>query len=262
MAYRNFYSDGDTFERNGRTFRVKIEHDDDGAAPWERADGHGPVSDWTRRDKRPGEWVLSSDRNSKRYYDAQDAARLARVDGWGLDDEARAELAAKLGREPKPGEVRAEAVRRDFEFLRRWCADQWHYVGVTVSHVQSGNDESLWGIESDADEYIMETAHELADQIAAGLPPVPDGWDCNEFKIAAHYLPALINGDYTGMTTQECAEFAAWIRGALHGLPSGHWATETDDNGDDFGTCAVSGLKAGRSLVRYVYMIQPEQVAA
>ncbi|QPZ53260.1 hypothetical protein AchV4_0053 [Achromobacter phage vB_AchrS_AchV4] len=178
MAKPTYYNDGDTFEHKGRTFRVFIEYDDDGTPPWERADGHGPVSDWTSRDKRPGEWVLSSDRGSKRFYDAQEAARLARVDGWGLDDNERARLAAKLGREPKPGEVRAEAVRRDFEFLRRWCADQWHYVGVAVVHVPNGTDPdevkrnysyAVWGIESDADEYIVETASECADECAHAL---------------------------------------------------------------------------------------------
>ncbi|MNQ25022.1 hypothetical protein D3C85_382340 [compost metagenome] len=184
MAHRNFYSDGDTFERNGRTFRVFIEHDDDHGAPWEDSDGHGPVSDWTSRDKRPGEWVVSSDgrgraRNgSRRFYDAAEANRIAKRDGWGLCDEARAKLAAKLGRVPTAGEVRAEAVRRDFDFLRGWCADEWHYVGVAVAHVPNGTEPdevkrdysyALWGIESDADEYIMETAAELADECARAL---------------------------------------------------------------------------------------------
>jgi hypothetical protein len=49
----------------------------------------------------------------------------------------------------------AEAVRRDFEYLRRWCADQWHYCGIIVTRVCvccGGKGEfshSLWGIEDD-----------------------------------------------------------------------------------------------------------------
>lgn len=38
--------DNDTFEHKGRTFRVEFPYDDDAGAPWDREDGHGPVSDF------------------------------------------------------------------------------------------------------------------------------------------------------------------------------------------------------------------------
>lgn len=190
------YSDGDLFPRNGRTYRVNIEPDEGHGAPWDECDGHGPVSEWTTRDKRPGEWLLRSDRGHKRYYDAQEAMRIALRDGWGLSDAAKAELVQRLarprvlrravetvtipGRDPaKPltkREIAAEAVRRDFEYLRRWCNDQWSYVGVIVTDVTGADDpddvetdytNALWGVESDCEEYIAEVAHELADAIVA-----------------------------------------------------------------------------------------------
>lgn len=179
MSNRSIIFDGDEFTHAGRTFIVHIESEDDATPPWERADCHGPVSEWTSRNKLPGEWVLNSDgrgraRNGRsRFYDAEAATRIAKRDRWGIGDDARAALAAKLGREPTAGEVTAEAVRRDYEFLRGWCADEWHYVGVCVRHVSQDDGEkytnALWGIESSEHEYIAEVAAELAEQCAAEL---------------------------------------------------------------------------------------------
>lgn len=167
----------DTFEHKGRTFIVKIEADDRQEAPWEWNDGHGPVSDWRSYGynqyptKGPHERVLCRDRRSCRVYDWAEAMRIAKRDGWGLSDEARAALHNKLGRPPTKGEISAQAVQQDFDYLRRWCENQWHYVGVVVAHVPNGTEPrnvdvdyqyALWGIESDAYEYISEVAHELA----------------------------------------------------------------------------------------------------
>lgn len=165
------YFDGDTFERGGRTFRVEHPYDDCADAPWDREDGHGPVTEWTSRAKAPGERILNSDRSSYRYYDFQEAMRIARRDGWGLCPEDIAKLEAKLKRKPTKGDICAEAVERDYEHLRRWCNDQWSYVGVVVRLVDEDceESESLWGIESDAYDYLAEVAHELADEINSRL---------------------------------------------------------------------------------------------
>lgn len=160
-------NDGDTFEHNGNTFKVSIRYDDDGGLPWENAEGHGTVSDWTKRAKRPGEWILASDRGFHRYYDFQDAMQTAKRDGWDAEP---------YGTGTK-GEKALRAVKADFEYLRRFCNDQWHYVGVLVQIVDDfgdpidGERESVWGIESDAYAYIEETARDLAEELAARLIP-------------------------------------------------------------------------------------------
>ena len=59
------------------TARVKIETDDNGETPWIYVDGHGPVTDWVRRDKRAGELLLNEDRGSKRFYDFAAAVKPA-----------------------------------------------------------------------------------------------------------------------------------------------------------------------------------------
>ncbi|MDR5879002.1 hypothetical protein [Caballeronia sp. LZ032] len=161
--------DGDTFTRTGpdgveRTFRVNFEHDTDADAPWERNDGHGVVSDWTTRDKRPGERVLTSDRGSYRYYDVQESTRIAKRDLWDAPPFGQGTRAQHAAR----------AVNADFEYLRRWCADLWSYVGVVVTSIPEGADpdevdtdysHALWRIESDAEDYLQEVAAELAEEI-------------------------------------------------------------------------------------------------
>jgi hypothetical protein len=118
-----------------------------------------------------GEMVLCDDRSSKRFYDFQEAVKIARRDGWGfpgMTEEARATM--------KRGEIAQRAAMADFERLRAWCNDQWHYVGCVVTLLDEDDEEtdeaeSLWGIESDADEYLQETALELADEILSRVVP-------------------------------------------------------------------------------------------
>ncbi len=205
---------------DGYTLDFTTHHDDDADAPWDREDGHGPVSGWRRAghnghaSKAPGERPLSIDRDgSARFYDFAKACRMARRDGWGLSDEAQAKLIAQLaapkrravkseyhvangirqdritkwqtipGRDPnKPltaGEIAAAAAQADYDRLRGWCDDQWHYVGVAVTVSRNGirltgdYDHAVWGIESDAGAYLAETANELAaDALAAAREAV------------------------------------------------------------------------------------------
>lgn len=154
--------DGDTFEHRGLTFRVEFPHDEWHGAPWEECDGHGPVSDWTSRAKRPGELILATDRHAYRYYDFQAAVALAKSDGWNAKPY------------DVPGETRgqraAKAAVADFEFLRRWCNDDWCYVGVVVTLLDAEGEDvdgrSIWGIDSGSRDYLTDTAHELADELA------------------------------------------------------------------------------------------------
>jgi len=65
-----------------------------------------------------------------------------------------------------PRQYAAMAARDDYERLRAWCNDEWSYVGVivTVSHAVTGielGSASLWGIESDAGDYLEEIVRDL-----------------------------------------------------------------------------------------------------
>lgn len=160
QAYDTF-----TIEHAGREFTVSLYHDSDHGAPWEDDCGCGPVSDWTRREKAPGEMVLCTGSISRRYYDFAAATRIAKRDGWGLSDKDMAELSKRLGRNPTRKQVIRESVLQNFDRLRRWCNDDWHYCGVEVSC--EGETDSLWGVESDCEDYIRQVAHELAAEVAS-----------------------------------------------------------------------------------------------
>lgn len=175
----------ETFTHKGREFTFDCERDDCMSAPWKEHDGHGIVSDWTTRDKLPGERVLASDRNSKRFYDIAATTKIAKRDGWGLGDDAKAAIAAKLGRAPTRKEIIAAAVEHDFGYLRAWCNDEWQFVVLCVNHPESGATEYLGGAEDSDPAYIMESARELADEICdrldaetAQLRTLADAYGC------------------------------------------------------------------------------------
>lgn len=159
---------GDIFEHGGRKFIIQIEDDDDAHPPWERDDGHGPVR-LGHGTKRPGERVLYD----ALLYDFQAAVRLAIAQGWGYDGKGVDEWRA-TGLTTR--QIAASAVERDFSRLQDWCNERWWYVGVVVTLCDLDGttprpyySESLWGIESDAGDYLVIVAGELADSILFDL---------------------------------------------------------------------------------------------
>lgn len=132
---------------------------DDNTPPWDRECGHGPVSEWRRgRGKSAGERKLCEDGRYAKYYDMQEAQKIALREGWRAQgDICRTDLS--------PRQLAARAVEEDFQCLRRWCEGQWYYVGVVVTRSDTGESASLWGIESDAESYIDEIVAELTEEL-------------------------------------------------------------------------------------------------
>ena len=151
--------DAEIFELDGRRFAWWVEPDETMGAPWDEHCGHGPVSDWTTR-----EMVLHRDSWLVRYYDFAEACVIARREGWGS--------AGDDGLKPRARSARAAMA--DYERLRQWCNDVWSWVGVVVTEVNAddeaiGETASLWGIESDAGDYLAEVARELAGELLAKI---------------------------------------------------------------------------------------------
>lgn len=155
---------------DGWYVRFKSEYDQDSGPPWSECDGHGPVTDWVHRDKYSGERVLCLDHGSKRYYDFAGAMKIAKRDGWGLNDDELAKLTKRLGHTPTKGQITEAAVEHDFQYLKDWCEDRWHYIGVIVTLFNEDDEEqderSLWGVE-DSGDYYQTVASELADELIA-----------------------------------------------------------------------------------------------
>ena len=122
----------------GKEYRLEITRDDWISAPWKEFDGHGIVSDWTSRDKAPGELILCEDHGTKRFYDFAETCKLARKD-WGF----------------KTRKDAAQAALRDFEYLRGWLNDDWCYAIVTLTEIRTDHDgiecegfsDSIGGVE-------------------------------------------------------------------------------------------------------------------
>ena len=147
------------FTYEGFDFIMELEPDNDSDPPWENGDGHGIVSEWRAKDsKRPGERILHQDGSSCRFYDWQATMLKARKEGWGV-------------KKPLPGltkrAITALAVEQDFERMRRWCNDEWWYVGVVVmlDEYDSTKQRSVWGVESDCGDYIKEVRNDLAAEL-------------------------------------------------------------------------------------------------
>jgi len=162
MYYTTDYEDD-----AGQKFRIEWHYDDDADKPWENSDGHGPVLEWEKRDKTPGELILHEARNGdKHFYDFQSAIKKAREENWGD---------WKSGNTPQEkGEKLKQAVMEDYEYLRAWCNGEWHYMGIVAFPLTEDGDElrskscGLWGIESHSNEYyIRDCTIELLKYIGA-----------------------------------------------------------------------------------------------
>lgn len=147
----------DLHTAHGLTFRIEVIHDADAGYPWDNMECLGDVSDWTSRSKAPGERVLNEGRFQKRFYDFAGAV-------------------AKARREGATGPQAVEQADAEFDYLRRWCNDDWHYVGLTLTVLDGdGGDtehtESLWGIDGDGDlsTHIGDLADELGHRLGWSL---------------------------------------------------------------------------------------------
>jgi hypothetical protein len=162
--FGSFPGPGDTasIERDGFILTASIHHDPDYGAPWKEHDGHGDVTGWLTRAKRPGELVLITDRHASRFYDFATAMVKARAEGWG----------AGTGHDIDPnlsnGERARAAVMADFTRLKAWADGLWCWVGVSVTVSKNGvqltddYSHALWGIESDAGAYFATVSEDLA----------------------------------------------------------------------------------------------------
>ena len=164
-SFDRFACIDDTIECASDGFQLvaTIKGDSGFYTPWDNDCSHGPVSEWSRRDKGPGELILCEARGLKRFYDFQNACRIALRDGWNC---APYDIAGETKRQRA-----ARAARHDFEVLRGWCNDEWHYCGIVVTASLHGiglGTASLWGIECNYpgsdNAYLSEVANDLASE--------------------------------------------------------------------------------------------------
>jgi len=143
----------------GLCAQVHIASDDDCGPPWEIEDGPvvGIRELGRNENPQPNEhYLYQGGRDKKTYvYDYEASLQVALDDRWGIEGDTTSLSALKIAE---------YAVRDDVNHLRRWCNDEWRYIGVTVT--LRGRDErklsenSLWGID-DSTEQWREVATEM-----------------------------------------------------------------------------------------------------
>lgn len=164
------YFQRDEHVHNGREFEIERIADNDHGAPWDNDEWYkGLVSDW-KSDKRPGERCLNKDGKSYRFFDWQGAIERGKKEDnvGGIDTFMR--LTAQLRRVPTRKQCIEAQAQWMFDFLRGWCNDDWFYIGIVVRDVETGVEESCWGIESNCEDYIQEIISDLCEE--AYLPSV------------------------------------------------------------------------------------------
>jgi hypothetical protein len=83
-------------------------------------------------------------------------------------------------------------------------------------------------------------------------------WDRYEYTIAQHFLPGLINGDYSGFEGLEEVSLKNFMKEEVKKLPenaiSHHWAVDVEEC-TKFAKCEITGLYASVSDVALVFQI-------
>jgi hypothetical protein len=111
------------------SYQLSMYYDCESQAPWHNQELLGAVSVWTARPKAPGEKVLNSENLEKRYYDYQKAVNQCKADGL-TNEEA------------------SKAADCEFQYLKDWCDDKWHYLLLEAKNLATGEQSSIGLIES------------------------------------------------------------------------------------------------------------------
>lgn len=168
---RNIIHTEDFTTAKGTHYRVEIMPDGTNLTPWVLLDSYGPVSEWTRRDKRAGELILATDGRSKRLYNFQEAIKKAKAEGWGCDG---------LTGNETPGEKAVKAVMADFKYFKAWCNNEWHYAVLHVVLLDSEGeeiaeyDDYLGGVEYGLSDYWEKEAANMAEGLERTLKTATD----------------------------------------------------------------------------------------
>lgn len=171
----------ETREIDGRKYRIEWQYDDTYGRPEGESDGHGVCADINfdpktfGEDPEDGELDLEEvvrhkmmrvlDTASRRQtwyrvYDVWETMKVAKKDGWGVANPAGL----------TPDEIIAKAIDNDFNYLKGWYNDDWHWCGITVILLDEEGDPtedeaSLWGLCSDDAECHEEVIKELVSEI-------------------------------------------------------------------------------------------------
>jgi hypothetical protein len=136
---------------DGCTAKYTMSHDESAQAPWEECDTLGAV-EWVRDAgiKSPGQKVLFKEGRGRGglLYDYQGAIKKARADGLS-------------------GSKAVEVVNNEFEWLRSYLNNDWHYVVLSVEIKDSDghalHEDHIGYVQSDDESFFKEWFDESVD---------------------------------------------------------------------------------------------------
>jgi hypothetical protein len=155
---------------HGITVQIEYFYDDtySGYYPWEEFDGHVNIQTkrvgyYGRVEKSPSEVIFYVSRDTVYYYDIREAHAKARAEEWGCKNPEG--LTKK--------EIAARAVAENVKFWRGYLNDDWHYVGVVCTVLDSEGEEtneteSCWGFET-VNGYHETAGREMAESLAESV---------------------------------------------------------------------------------------------
>ncbi len=170
------YYDGDIVKRGGYRFRVNYPHDEDHEAPWDDGDGRGIVRELPYgENKKPGERIMQTHNRDKWAFDWAGTIKKAKEEGWGVDPA----LVTKYGW--TNAQMAEAATKAEFDLFRSWLKDEWHYVGIVITHLPEEDSDTLlpgyvpldyghavWGFQNN-DEYLTTETDNMIDSYVAEL---------------------------------------------------------------------------------------------
>jgi len=112
---------------------------------------------------------------------------IAKRDGWGMSQDFINELAKTLGRLPTRGQTIAAAVEYDFEYLRKWCNNEWYYMILSIS-INEVNDDG-------------EIVREIDSSSVGGYESEGEYWKTEALRTANYMIENQL---------KECEEKAFW----------------------------------------------------
>lgn len=77
--------------------------------------------------------------------------------------------------------------------------------------------------------------------------------DFIEYTVCDHFLPALINGDESGLEQEDVDALHAWMGREGFDTRKGHFDTDSDEE-PSFAYCDIAGLLGNTVTLRWVIM--------
>ena len=76
-----------------------------------------------------------------------------------------------------------------------------------------------------------------------------------EHTVGANFLPAIFNGDESGLEEEDCEKLAEWMKREEFDLRYGHFSYG-DEPETHFATCEVTGLQGDVVDLHWVQMVE------